>query len=123
VEAPSVDAGGTLHETYRILFHIQGKMLGEASFDPGGWPSLGYRRTGLAYFCPFCGEVWGRVVLVDSKGVRNPMEITQVSCPSHPDSYSLPGSILAGRLENLLPLLPPAVLRREFDLHLRKETQ
>ncbi len=118
--SPWVGADGTFHETYRCLFVVKGKVLGESSFDPGFAPALRYRRTGAALFCPSCGDVWGRLVLFDSAGRQMPLEVETVSCESHPDQWATAGSFLNHPLEGLLPYLPPAVLRREFDLHMRK---
>lgn len=117
---PWVSPAGTLHETYHCLFVVKGKVLGEAAIDPGSAPGLRYRRTGAALFCPSCGDVWGRLVLIDSAGRQMLLEVETVSCEAHPDQWAVAGSFLNPPLEGLLPYLPPAVLRREFDLTMRK---
>ena len=116
-----VDSSGTLHDPGKLLFFIKEDFLGEAAFDPGSHPATGYRRFGAALFCPDCGDIWARVVLLNSKGEQAPFLSEQVACHLHPDQWNVPGSILANRLEGLLPILPAAVLTREFLIHLNRE--
>lgn len=112
---------GTLHETYTILILVGGDMLGSFQLDPGGHPELRYRRSGAAYFCPDCGDVWARLVWVDSKGIQAPLKVETVSCERHEDQWNVAGSLLAGPLEDLLPHLPPEAIRREFLIHLKAQ--
>jgi len=119
------DPDGTVHERCRLVFHIQSDFFGETPFDPGAAPQLGYRRTSLAYFCPDCGEVWARVVLLDSSERTAPFDVEVESCERHPAPGKVPGSILEGyRNDALLQYLTPAALKREALLHLKmKEKQ
>jgi len=112
-----VDSDGTLHEWYNVLVFADREFLGEFRLDPGDHPELGYRRTGAAYYCWHCGEVWARLVFTDSQGRRTPLDVEQVSCEKHYDQWRIAGSLLGARLEGLLPLLPEAAVRREFRIH------
>ena len=112
-----VDEDGTLHETYSVLVLVGADLLGQFLVDPGSRPDLSYRRTGVAYFCQHCGEVWARLVFVDSKERQASFEVKTVACENHPDWWNVPGSLLAARLEGLLDLLPPAALQREVRVH------
>jgi len=98
---------------------IGSRLLGEFPFDPGDHPELGYRRTGVAYACSFCGDVWGRLVLVNSRGQPQPFGIERVSCAKHPDQWNVPGSLLAGPFAAFISHFPLAVLEREFEVHLK----
>jgi hypothetical protein len=116
-----VDNDGTLHEQYRLLVFVDGAFLGESNIDPGSCPDLGYRRSGRAWFCPDCGDVWGRVVLIDSHGEQMPLEVDTVSCARHKDQWETPGSLLSGyRNEGYLRHLPEPALRRELEVNLKQ---
>lgn len=110
------DAAGTAHERCRAMLLVGGDFLAEWEVD-SGHPAFRYRRAGVAYYCSWCGEIWGRLVLLDSRGQQLPLGIEQVSCDRHPDQWNIPGSIL-GPVEELVELLPPDVLKREFALHM-----
>lgn len=118
-----VDSDGTAHEKCKLLFFVGTEFLGEADYDPGAAPNLGYRRGGTAYFCAHCGEIWGRVVC---SGIHQKpsewwfQELAKVSCERHSDQWEVPGSFLGGyRNDGLLDYLPPAALRREFLIHMK----
>lgn len=113
-----VDKAGTRHETFQLLTFIGSDFLGQTAFDGGNYPSLRYLRFGLAYFCPSCGDIWARLVVVDGGGRQREFESRRVSCLKHPDLWEMPGSLLAIGLDDLLHLLPPAALQREFMIHL-----
>lgn len=109
-----VDPDGTLHSVGELFF------LGVAEpvvFDPGAHPELSYPRMGWAFACPHCAQIWDRISLYDHNHNIQPFEIVKVACSKHHDFWNVPGSVLAAG-EGLLPLLPPALLRREFDVHL-----
>lgn len=108
---------GTFHEDYKGLVFIGSDFLGEFSLDAGSHPELRYRRTGVAYFCHTCGEVWARIVLVDSRGEQKSFEPRSVACRTHYDQWNIPGSLLAGELFGLIEVLPPEALRREVAIH------
>lgn len=116
-----VDGDGTLHEWYRVLVFIGREFLGEFQLDPGDHPELGYRRTGVAYYCWHCGEVWARLVFIDSAGRRSPLNVEQISCEKHYDQWQIAGSLLGARLEGILPYLPAAAVKREFRIYLQQE--
>ena len=116
-----VDENGTAHEHCKVLIFIGKDYLGEFPIDGGEWPSLNYFRFGIAYFCGSCGEVWGRLVLVDSRGAHRPFSVVSVACERHYDQWEVAGSLLAGPLAGLLEELPPAALKREVMVHLKKE--
>lgn len=112
------DEDGTLHEQYTISVFIGPEYYGSFPLDPGAQPGLGYRRHGVAYFCPDCGEVWARLVFMDSRRIVNPFLPVRAACPKHPDQWEVPGSLLAGGLDALLYALPERLLMRELALHL-----
>lgn len=106
---------GTAHERCQLFFTASGEII---PFDPGAHPALRWPRKGFAYFCPTCGDVWTRIVQIDSRGQSCAFEVVVVACARHPDSWNIPGSVLAGELEELLPLLPPGMLKQELEVHL-----
>lgn len=108
---------GTLHEKYQGLIFIGNDYLGEFAIDPGNHPELRYRRSGVAYFCSDCGEVWARIVLTDSRGKQSSFEPRSVACRSHHDQWNVPGSLLAGELFGLIEVLPMNVMLREAIIH------
>jgi len=114
-----VDEDGTFHEWYTALIFINQQYLGQFKLDPGAHSALGYRRSGIAYYCRFCGQVWARIVFSNSNGEQQTLDVESVGCEKHSDQWNQRGSLLAGRLENLLPLLPEAVVKREFIIHQR----
>lgn len=114
------DENGTLHERYRAEVFVGLDHLGSFEFDPGDHAELHYRRTGVAYFCPCCGDVWARLVLLDSEGNQSCLDAHSVSCHNHPDLWEEPGSLLCRGLEGLVDLLPPAALRRELEIYLKR---
>ena len=115
-----VDKNGTFHEQYTALVLVGNDLLGTFTIDPGAWPSLSYRRSGVAYYCPWCGDIWARVVFTDSRGIQASLDITTVSCIRHPDQWDLAGSLLAGRLEALIEHLPLDAVKREFEIHMNE---
>lgn len=113
-----VDSRGCYHEQFRALVFIGADLLGEFSFDPGASPHLGYRRTGAAFFCSTCCDIWGRIILLDSAGKQSTSDVFRVSCPQHPDQWAVPGSMLIGELAPLVAHFPLGVLERECKVHL-----
>lgn len=113
---------GTAHEKCQMVFICdwQGQLVVQIDYDPGDHPELRWMREGRAFFCPHCGDVWGRIAVLDSAGRQMPLYPITVACSQHPDSWNVPGSMLAGDLGELLPLLPEPILRREFEIHLQK---
>jgi predicted RNA-binding Zn-ribbon protein involved in translation (DUF1610 family) len=115
-----VDASGTAHENCKIMFLVENDLLSEGDYDPGNAPEMAFRRTGVVYVCPHCGQAWGHVILLDSTGRQMPFEITAVACERHPSQWDVPGSLLSGHHNSgYLRLLSTRALRREFVVHHR----
>lgn len=81
-----------------------------------------YVPSSLAYLCPCCGEVWAKVW---AAGVSfTPVYARCERCPSilpaspagHPTHF--PGSMLSTYLLNSGFDLPPALWKREMEIHL-----
>lgn len=104
-----------------MLVMLGNRTLGEFHFDSGAG-NFKYTRASLAYFCPHCGEIWGRFVLLNSRGEIVPFQLERISCEKHPDNWAIAGSLLNGAGQHLLDYLPPAVLRRELELSLKEIT-
>jgi hypothetical protein len=113
------DDDGTLHEECKGLVFIGSNFLGEFFFDPGAHPELRYRRTGVAYFCSFCGDTWARLVILNSEGSSMPLEPRRCSCEKHEEPWGIAGSLLITELEGLLDILPEPAVKRELMLLLR----
>ena len=111
------DPDGTLHEIYSGYIFVGNTLLGEISYDSGR-SDLNWHRCSYALFCPHCGEIWARFAMQDSRGNHQSFEAIRVACIKHPDPWNIPGSLLANHLERLLESLPPAAVRREFEVHL-----
>lgn len=110
------DPAGTRHERCQLFFVSAGASV---AFNPGEHPEMRWPRSGWALYCHWCGEIWDRVAMLDSRGVQLPLTCISVACRKHPDSWNVPGSLLAGELEHLLNYLPLELLRREFEVHLQ----
>ena len=108
---------GTYHEFYSGAIFIGGEYFGPLQYDSGR-ADLRWNRNSTAYFCPNCGDIWGRLVMHEASGRPCEFEAVGVSCESHGDRWNVPGSLLMGPREALLADLPPLALRREFLLHL-----
>ena len=95
-------------------FIVEGQWLGQAprglkriheTFEP---------PRGYAFLCPTCGDVWAKAPVEQQTflALHSP-------CSKHPGWYgTLPGSLWSEYDEEFNASFPPAVLRREFDLHL-----
>lgn len=71
----------------------------------------------IAYFCPFCGDIWARRLILEG----NPEWVLfHKPCSKHPHSISrgVSGSIWIGFNTDSDRNLPLPVLRREALLHL-----
>ena len=106
------------------LYFAHGKLLGQSEFQCTILPH------NLAYFCPTCGEVWGRIAITGG----GYWSVEHVCCEKHtpkgvPEWSKLPGCFLTSsdsRRSMLsvmwwgraLEHLPTAVLQREFELTL-----
>lgn len=110
-------ADGTLHETYSAFIVVADQAFGGFSYDSGR-TDLCWHRCSYAFFCPHCGEVWGRIVAANSAGEQQRFRVREVACAQHADYWNIPGSLLTDHLENLLKDLPPEAIVREFEVHL-----
>lgn len=108
---PSVDGNAT------ILYFDRDQFVGQrASYCCGYASSSGERHSSYwpntAYFCPHCGEIWGRAVydfsFSYSPVVSAPWTIESRRCPSHGDGY-----FLSGLGEDHLPSCSLELLKRE----------
>lgn len=103
------------------MFLVGNDLLSESDFDPGNAPELGFRRGGVAYVCPHCGQAWAHAIVVDSKGQQMQFDVAVVSCEQHTDYWEVPGSLLSGyRNAAYLPLMSAKALKREFVVHHNK---
>lgn len=107
---------------HTALYFLQNKLIGQTTFQCEASPHS------LAYFCPTCGEVWGRVVVDGGKY----WSVQHVACEKHlpqgvPEWGKPPGCFctdLDSRRRNLSVLwwgraiehLPPELLQRELLL-------
>lgn len=101
-------------------FFIEGKYMGQVArgrhTDASG---ITYSPLSLAFFCQRCGDTWARIV-VDKAAFR----VEYGDCRKHQvDRLSIsserPGSLYRPWLSYLVDDLPPEVVRREFNLHLK----
>ena len=71
----------------------------------------------IAFFCPFCGDIWARRIIV---GGNTEWALFHVPCSKHPHSISrgLSGSIWVGFNTDSDRNLPRALLHREALLHI-----
>ena len=113
------DPSGTMHETCIAQLFLHNSLLGECSFDAAEAQDLSWRWSSAALFCPFCGEVWGRIILLREQGCLT-FQSFRVSCEKHPDQWNVPGSFLEPWHDSLIPYLPKRVLERELQLLLRQ---
>lgn len=100
----------------RSSIFVGERYLGEIAY-PQSSP-LHIASHSLAYFCSECGEIWARFVCLREDGTPGRFFAHQGPCESHQDSWSIPGTLLSGAMEQILDRLPPDALRREFTLHL-----
>lgn len=117
-----------------VQYFIHGSHLGEAQVPAD---LLGLPPTSHAFFCSTCGEVWARIV-----SPAGPTYCHQIPCESHFPQFAAEGTQFPGSLLGVfisaklaasmdwprtLEYLPPAVLAREFQVHLtvllRQENQ
>lgn len=80
------------------------------------------RPFSVAYFCPFCGEIWARRIVTDTGPGRDPeWSLWHRPCSKHPNSISrgLSGSVWLGHNIDVDRGLPLPVLKREALIHLR----
>ena len=105
-----------------ILYFDRDQFVGERSLYCCGYATASGERhsaywPNTAYFCPHCGEIWGRAVydfkFQYSPYIRDnaPWVIESRRCPSHGDGY-----FLSGLGEESLPFCSRGLLKREAPL-------
>lgn len=105
-----------------ILYFDRDQFVGERSLYCCGYATASGERhsaywPNTAYFCPHCGEIWGRAVydfkFQYSPYIRDnaPWVIESRRCPSHGDGY-----FLSGLGEESLPFCSLGLLKREAHL-------
>ena len=114
---PWITPDNTVHEFYTGSIFVGNSFLGTVCYDSGRSDLL-YYRDSFAFFCPDCGDIWGRIAAKNSSGKACRFRCMMVACSRHPDHWNIPGSILASQLINMLDILPPEALVREFQIHL-----
>lgn len=112
-------------------YFIRGKYYGSAERQPVYHHAERCNPTGLAFFCPFCGEVWA---LCPVEG--QPFNSYNSPCEKHKRTDEL-GSSSLGRITRLevpgsllLPFdpewndaLPRELLAREFLIHFNHQSE
>lgn len=106
-----------------VLFIIHGKPAGQ-----GVMPNFIYGNREVAapqskcFFCPACGDIWARMVLLEP-GKHSYFTLEWRKCEKHeangPRAFDLPGSLWLDWNVDYTDNLPPAILQREFDLHIK----
>ena len=106
-------------------YFLGSRHMGRAAIQLG--PRMAHQA---AFFCSTCGEVWGRVAVAGECWL-----VHQVPCAKHRpagvwDWSSIPGSFVQYRFERalvstmfwpiVLEVVPPAVLRWEFELRMQQ---
>lgn len=69
-----------------------GSPVGQVRVDRGIWRSL-QALPSWAFFCPHCGEIWGRAVRVSPEGSMHWI-VMQRPCTAHGDGQMLIGQNL-----------------------------
>jgi len=82
-----------------------------------------------ALFCPSCQEIWAILHFVDEREIWPVAQFCEHCRPSRDDYtwYPVAGSILVEEGygvvdDSLLAGLPPELIKREFDLHIKAYT-
>lgn len=88
----------------RLAFFLGEEMLG-----------IGFITEPVSthYFCPRCGAIWGREVVLDGESTHGTL---CVNCPEHPDPHWTPPVISHHDFEPRywVRKVPREVLRRDF---------
>lgn len=95
---------------------IEGQYLGGFRYQSQADDSWGWMSR--AYFCPHCGDIWGRLIIEKRDGSPQLFQPTVSACREHDDPWNIPGSILLGELSYNLDELSRETLARELDVHL-----
>jgi hypothetical protein len=101
-------------------FHINDSYFGSATEHRRQIHAQLDEPQHYAMFCPSCGDLWARMP-VDGVTTLNWWRIIGGCCekcqPASP--YVLAGSLIMNWEPDLQKILPEAVVRREFELHLK----
>jgi hypothetical protein len=98
-----------------VHFFVGTQLLGSSAIEVDFDRSQRARPLSTAFFCEQCGEVWARAMIQDQ-----PWEVWALLCEKHqlPYPFRVPGSMWLPWNNSHNMALPPAVLRREVELHL-----
>ena len=78
-----------------------------------------YVPRSYAYFCPSCGDVWARVIVLDGE-VSQKFFAWVAPCPKHElDGVGVSGSLLLPLNHTFNVSLPDEMIQWEFEQHLR----
>ena len=78
-----------------------------------------YVPRSFAYFCPSCGDIWARVIVLDSE-VSQKFFAWVAACPKHElDGAGVPGSLLLPLNNTFNDAFPDEMIQWEFEQHLR----
>lgn len=102
-----------------IAYYFLKQQLLAIGNERPGWdsplPHDGRADRSQAFFCPQCGEVWGRIFL---PGARWTFHCS--GCPAHPIWPQDVGGSFISPCQTNLSGLPEAVLQRELAIRLEK---
>jgi len=91
-----------------------GNPVGEVLADRGVWRSL-QALPSWVFFCPQCGEIWGRAVRTDPPGETHWL-VVQRRCTAHGDGQMLIGQDLNECNATILNREVLALLERYQDV-------
>lgn len=92
-------------------FFDNGRPVGENKVPRGVWRSL-HHLPDWCFFCPTCGEIWGRVIRTDPGGGFRHWIFTTRPCAKHGDGQMLIGQDLTHCSAPLLQRELLAILER-----------
>jgi len=97
------------------LYFLGNKLLGSSSYPPL-WRDHEVSSHSLAFLCPECGTVWGRIIMPGGEWLP-----LRTYCEAHPKA-DMAGSFLLSWVRSL-DHLPTEVLVYEANLLFRKSTE
>jgi len=108
--------------SYRQLFFIEGKLLGEAQRGRTMHHATLMEPTSDLYFCSHCGEVFAKFPCLRPDGSSTPWQSYRTMCrkcgPRQSFLTEWPGSVWRGWDHEFLAALPVSVLQWELERHL-----
>jgi hypothetical protein len=104
--------------TYFRHFFIDGQYYGSGEDKIRFVHAEAQEPMPYAMFCPTCGEIWARMPVENS---QREWRIIGGYCEKHPgvSPYVVHGSLILAWEPDLYDCMPPEMLKREFELHLR----